>query len=73
MIEILQNETRSASYGNGWDHGRRGRFQLKSDPGLRWSQHATAERAQGATSQEHQDDRHRLFIDERTISQKCMN
>src|ERR1700685_3152930 len=32
--EILQNESGSAGYCNGCDHGRRGCFQLKSDPGL---------------------------------------
>jgi hypothetical protein len=37
------------------------------------SQQPTAKRAQGTTSQEHQDDRHRLFIDMHTLSQEIMN
>jgi hypothetical protein len=49
---------------------RRGRFQLKSHPGLRLSQQTTAKRAQGTTSQIHQDDRHRLFIDKHTLKSK---
>ena len=73
MIEILQNEPGCAGYGNGCDHGRRGCFQFKSDPGLRLSQQPTAKRAQGKTSQEHEDDRHRLFIDRLTLSQEIMN
>jgi hypothetical protein len=73
MIEILQNEPGSAGYGNGCDHGRRGCVQLKSDPGLRFSQQPTAKRVKGTTSQEHQDDGHRLFIDKHTLSQKRMN
>jgi hypothetical protein len=73
MIKILQNEAGCAGYGNGCDHGRRGCFQFKSDPGLRLPQQPTAKRAQGKTSQEHQDNRHRLFIEEHTLSQKRMN
>jgi hypothetical protein len=73
MIEIPQNEAGCAGYGNGCDEGRRGCFQFKSDPRLRLSQQPTAKRAQGTTSQEHQDDRHRLFIDKHTLSQERMN
>jgi hypothetical protein len=73
MIEIPQNEPGSAGNGNRCDHGRRGRVQLKSDPGLRLSQQPTAKRVQGTASQEHQDDRHRLFIDKHTLSQKRVN
>ena len=73
IIEILQNQAGSASYGNGCDQGRRGRFQFKIDPGLRVSQQPAAKRAQGTTSQEHQDDRHRLFIDEHALGQERMN
>ena len=72
-MDILQNEAGCAGYGNGCDHGRRGCFQFKSDPGPRLSQQPTAKRAQDKTSQEHEEDRHRLFIEERTLSQKRMN
>jgi hypothetical protein len=73
MIEILQNEAGCAGYGNGCDHGRRGCFQLKSNPGARLSQQPTAKRAQGKTSQEHEEDRHGLFTEEHTPSQERMN
>jgi hypothetical protein len=37
------------------------------------SQQRTAIRAQGETPQEHEEDRHRLFNDKNTISQKAVN
>jgi hypothetical protein len=73
MIEILQNEPGSAGYWNGCDHGRCGRVQLKSGPGLRLSQQPTAKRAKGTTPHEHQEDGHRLFIDKHALRQKRMN
>jgi hypothetical protein len=68
-----QDETGREGDGNGCDHGRRGCFQLKSDPRGRLSQQPTAKRAQGATSKKHEDDRDCLFIDVHTLSQKRMN
>src|SRR5579862_5878631 len=73
MIEILQNEAGCAGYRNGCDHGRRGCFQFKSDPGPRLSQQPTARRAQSKTSQEHEEDRHRLFTEKHTLSKERMN
>ena len=73
MVENLQNEAGRAGYGNGYDHRRRGRSQFKSDPGMRLSQQPTAKRAKGKTSQEHQDDRDRLFNDKHTLGQELMN
>jgi hypothetical protein len=73
MIEIPQDEAGRAGYGNGCDHGRSGCFRFKSDPRLRSLQQPTAKRAQGATSQEHADDRHRLFSNKLTLSQERMN
>jgi len=73
MIGSPQNEAGCAGYGNGRDHGRRGRFQFKSDPRLRLSQLPTAKRAQDKTSQEHEDDGHRLFIDIHSLSHEVMN
>jgi hypothetical protein len=72
-MENLQNEAGCAGYGNGRDHGRYGCFQFKSDPGLRLLQLPTAKRAQGTTSQEHEDDRHCLFIDMNALGQELMN
>ncbi|WP_221273200.1 hypothetical protein [Tunturiibacter gelidoferens] len=37
------------------------------------SQQPTAKRAQDKTSQEHEEDRHRLLPEEHTLSQKRMN
>jgi hypothetical protein len=37
------------------------------------SQQPTAKRAQCKTSQEHEEDRHRLFNEEHTLSQERMN
>jgi hypothetical protein len=48
-------------------------FNSKAIQDWRLSQQSTAKRAQGTTSLEHQDDRHRLFIDKHTLSQKRMN
>jgi hypothetical protein len=73
MMDILQNEAGCAGYGDGCDHGRRGCFPFKSDPGPRLSQQPTAKRAQEKTSQEHEEDRHRLFIEGHTLSQERMN
>jgi hypothetical protein len=72
-MENLQNEAGCAGYGNGRDHGRYGCFQFKSDPGLRSLQLPTAKRAQGTTSQEHEDDRHCLFIDMNALGHELMN
>jgi hypothetical protein len=36
-------------------------------------QQPTAKKAQRTTAQEHEDNRHRLFIDIHTLSQKLMN
>jgi hypothetical protein len=72
MIEILQNEAGCAGYGNGYDHGRRGCFQFKRDPGPRLSQQPTAKRAQKKTSHEHEEDRHRLFTEEHTLRKERM-
>ncbi|HTW81017.1 MAG TPA: hypothetical protein VME23_15830 [Terracidiphilus sp.] len=68
-----QDQAGRAACGNGCEHGRRGCFQFKSDPGLRLSQQPAANRAKGKTCQEHQDDRHRLYIDRHTLSQEIMN
>jgi hypothetical protein len=72
-IENPQNKAGCAGYGNGCNHGRRGCFQFKIDPRMRMPQQPTAIRAQGTTSQEHADNRHRLFTDIHTLSQEVMN
>jgi hypothetical protein len=73
MIEILQNEAGCEGYGNGYDHGRRGCFQFKSDPGPRLLQLPTAKRAKNKTSQEHEEDRYRLVAEEHTLRPERMN
>jgi hypothetical protein len=72
-METLQDESGRAGYGNGCDHGRRGCFPFKIDPGLRLSQQPTAEKTQSTTAKEHQGDRYCLFIDKHTLGQKRMN
>src|SRR5580698_5695523 len=72
-IKDLQNEAGCAGNGNGCDHGRCRSFQFKSDPRLRLSEQPTAKRAQCTASQEHADNRHRLFTEIYTLSQEVMN